>query len=82
MPMDQESPDSAEPDEEEATPSVAEEVHPGSTVEQFPSNIVTEVLGALEPQEEVAESESGDDREESNNIPTDILEENKDKGMN
>lgn len=43
---------------------------------------MTKVLGALEPQEEVAESESGDDREESSNIPTDIVEENKDKGMN
>lgn len=39
-------------------------------------------MGALEPQEEVAESESGIDREGSSNVLTDIVEENKDQGYN
>lgn len=47
---------------EEATPVRAEEVMFGAPEEQTPSMIVKKVLGALEPQEEAAESESGDDR--------------------
>lgn len=79
MPMDLESPDSSKLDKEEATPPVTEEVQPSTPEEQSPSRIVTRVLGVLEPQEKVAESESGDDREESNTISADIVEENKEK---
>lgn len=38
------------------------------------------LLRGLEPQEEVAEFGSSDDKEGSNNIPGDIVEENDDKG--
>lgn len=67
-------PGSNEQDEEEATPAMVEEAQPDTPEEQSPSDVVIEVLGALEPQQEVAESESADDKEGSNNVSTDIAE--------
>lgn len=40
------------------------------------------VPGALQPQEEVDESELGNDKEKFHNIPVDIVDENKTMGMN
>lgn len=82
MPMDLEPIDSLELDKEEATHIAAEDVHLGTLEEQAPPEIVREASAALRPQEEVAESESSNDREGSNNIPTNIVEENRDKGEN
>lgn len=63
--------------EEEATPTMAEEVQPSTPKDQYRYNNITGVLGALEPQEEVAESELGNDREASNNFWAATVKENK-----
>lgn len=78
MLLDLESSDSLEPDEEEATNALVEEVLLDTPEEKSPTNIVTVLLVALQTQKEVVESDSGDDREGSNNIPVDTVEENKD----
>lgn len=76
--MDLEFTYSPEPDAEEATPTnVEEEVWPGTLEEQFPFN-----KAVIVDREQVVQSKSGDDKEEFNNIPTDIVEDNKDKGAN
>lgn len=54
--MDLEVPGSPEQKEEEAAHVVVEEARPNTPGEQSSTNIVIEVLGPLEPQEEVAES--------------------------
>lgn len=79
MPMDLESPNFPKLDKEEATFAATEELHRGNPEEQSPSKIVTGVLSALEPQEEVAKFETSHDRGGggSNNVPADIVEENK-----
>lgn len=59
MPMDLEFYYCPEPKEEEATPALAEEVWPCIPEGQSSTNIVTGVLGALRPQEEMAEPDPG-----------------------
>lgn len=56
MPIDLESPNPPELGNEEATPITTKEVQLSITEEQSPFKILTGVFGALEPQQEVAES--------------------------
>lgn len=55
---------------------IAEEAQPHTLEEQSPMYIVAGVLGHLESQEEVAESESDRDKAGSNDVPATITKKN------
>lgn len=77
--MDLEVPGSPEQDEEEeAAPVMAKETQPGSPKGQSPSSIVR-VLGTLSRRRRWLNSSLVTTRGGSNNVPADIVEENKDE---
>lgn len=80
--MDTQSSDSSKLGGEKATPTTTKEVLPAIIEETNSFRDCNRGLGALKPQEEMVKPESGNDREGSNNVLVDIIEETKNQGDN